>query len=26
LRRYEKKVQKENSQTFWLRPTQSPYQ
>jgi hypothetical protein len=25
LRRYEKKVQKENNQTFWLRPTQSPY-
>ena len=26
LRRYEQKVKKENAQTFWLRPTSSPYQ
>jgi hypothetical protein len=25
LRRYEQKVKKENAQTFWLRPTSSPY-
>ena len=25
LRRYEQKVRKENNQTFWLRPTSSPY-
>lgn len=25
LRRYEKKVKKENNQTFWLRPSASPY-
>ena len=25
LRRYEEKVKKENAQTFWLRPTSSPY-
>ena len=25
LRRYEEKIKKENAQTFWLRPTSSPY-
>jgi len=25
LRRYEQKVKKENNQTFWLRPSSSPY-
>jgi len=25
LRRYEEKIKKENNQTFWLRPTASPY-
>jgi hypothetical protein len=25
LRRYEQRVKKENAQTFWLRPTSSPY-